>query len=590
MLKNNWWLLKRIWKYTPGFVVFMIIEGIVFGSYHAVSIFYTIKLFDALEYARSFAEIIRVIAAYSIFLLCFFLFHYWFADIYNPRMREKLHISMHSDMFKQAVRMDLEKYDNPEFYNDFIWAMDQSCTRAIDFLEDTGKLTNRIVSTTALVSVLLSVDVEMTILVLIAALIRIVLTVFVNRTNLECKKKLNPLGRKDEYIKRVFKLPDYAKELRITRVCDPLFREHTENMEEIKSINRRYGKKLALLFTVGYNISVIAESLLILLILYKVMVTKTLGISGFVVAVNATWKMSWLLGDMAEKIMKYHEHGIFVEKIITFFATEPKIQDGEKEAQDFECLVIKNLQFGYDAKKNAINHIDMEIRKGERIAIVGYNGAGKTTLTKLLMRLYDPNEGEILYNGENIKNYTLQSLREHIAAVFQDYRIFSCSLAENVAGGTCEMWQEEQVKEALMRSSFGDRLKTLPNGVYTQMTREFDNSGTELSGGEQQKVAIARAFFKDSDLVILDEPSSALDPDAEYALNQAISKYAEGKTVIFISHRLSTTRNVDRIYMFDGGKIVESGSHEELMKLNGKYAYMFGLQAEKYQNNTALMN
>ena len=178
-------------------------------------------------------------------------------------MREKLHISMHSDMFKQAVRMDLEKYDNPEFYNDFIWAMDQSCTRAIDFLEDTGKLTNRIVSTTALVSVLLSVDVEMTILVLIAALIRIVLTVFVNRTNLECKKKLNPLGRKDEYIKRVFKLPDYAKELRITRVCDPLFREHTENMEEMKSVNRHYGKKLALLFTVGYNISVIAESLLI---------------------------------------------------------------------------------------------------------------------------------------------------------------------------------------------------------------------------------------------------------------------------------------------------------------------------------------
>lgn len=582
MWKNNWWLLKKIWKFTPGFVVFMIIEGIVFGTHHAVSIIYAKQLFDALERASEFETIVNVILAYCIFQIFFFAFHYWFADTYNPKMREKLHIAMHGDMFKQAVRIDLEKYDSPEFYNDFIWAMDQSCKHAIDFLEDTGKLVNRIVSTTALVGVLFSVDGAMALMILVLAGIRIVLTVFINQTHLACKKEETPLGRKDEYIKRVFKLPDYAKELRITNVSAALFREHAENVEKLKDVNRKYGKKTAFLLSLAWNISGLGECSLILLILYKVMITQTLGISSFVVAVNASWKMSWLLSDMAEKIMKYHEHGIFVEKIITFYECEPKIRDGEKEAASFESLVIKNLQFGYDSKKKALDSIDMEIRKGERIAIVGYNGAGKTTLTKLLMRLYDPNEGEILYNGENIKEFTLKSLRNRIAAVFQDYRIFACTLAENVAGGKYEMGQEALVKDSLVRSSFGERMKSLPNGILTQMTREFDNAGTELSGGEQQKVAIARAFFKDADLVILDEPSSALDPDAEYALNQAISKYAEGKTVIFISHRLSTTRNVDRIYMFDGGKIVESGSHNELMKANGKYAYMFGLQAEKY--------
>lgn len=585
--KNNLWLLKKIWEYTPGFVVWMFVEGIIWGINHAVSIIYVKKLFDALEQARKFEAIAQVILSYAVFMLSFFAFHYWFADTYNPKMREKLHIAMHSDLFKQAVRIDLGKYDDPEFYNDFIWSMDQSCKLAIDFLEDTGKLINRIVSSFALIGVLLSVDKTMAMLIFLLVVIRIILIFFVNKISLACKKELNPLERKDEYIKRVFKLPDYAKELRITKVVRPLFKEHTNNIEQMKEVNRKYGEKLAVLMALIYGSSLMGESLLIILVLYKVLVMHTLGISGFVVAVNASWKMSWLLGDMAERLMKYHEHGIFVEKIITFLECEPQITDGRKEAEQFEALEIKNLKFGYDentSKKYAVNNISMRIQKGERIAIVGYNGAGKTTLTKLLMRLYDPTEGEILYNGENIKNYTISSLRRHVAAVFQDYRIFACSLAENVAGGKYQKDKEDLIKISLEKSSFGDRLASLPHGIDTQLTREFDKEGVQLSGGEQQKAAIARAFFKNADIVILDEPSSALDPDAEYALNQAISKYAEEKTVIFISHRLSTTRNADRIYMFEEGKIVESGTHEELIEANGKYAYMFHLQAERYQN------
>ena len=143
----------------------------------------------------------------------------------------------------------------------------------------------------------------------------------------------------------------------------------------------------------------------------------------------------------------------------------------------------------------------------------------------------------------------------------------------------------QKVLEALEKSTFSDKLGKLPNGIDTPLTREFADDGTCLSGGESQKVAIARAFYKDADLIILDEPSSALDPNAEYELNRAIAKYAADKTVIFISHRLSTTCHADRIYMFDNGKIVESGSHAELIAKNGKYAYMFNLQAEKYRNN-----
>ena len=224
----------------------------------------------------------------------------------------------------------------------------------------------------------------------------------------------------------------------------------------------------------------------------------------------------------------------------------------------------------------------MEIKKGEKIAFVGYNGAGKTTLTMLLMRLYDATEGEILWNEKNINNFAPESYREHIGAVFQDYKIFAAKLTENVLGGEYRLKDESRVIEALKAASFSDKLKELTDGINSELTTEFSKNGVGLSGGESQKIAIARVFAKPYELIIMDEPSSALDPIAEYELNQSILKNAENKTVIFISHRLSTTQMADRIYMFGEGKIIESGSHNELMSLNGKYAEMYKIQAKKY--------
>ena len=227
----------------------------------------------------------------------------------------------------------------------------------------------------------------------------------------------------------------------------------------------------------------------------------------------------------------------------------------------------------------------MKIVRGEKIAVVGYNGAGKTTLTKLIMRLYDVSGGEILYNGVNIKEYDLAEYRAKIASVFQDFKIFASSLAENVVADIYTPDMEERVKSALDKVDFIIDLDKLPNGLDTQLTKEFDDGGVNLSGGESQKVAIARVFAADSELMIMDEPSAALDPLAEYKLNHSILDRAsgDGKSVIFISHRLSTTRMADRIYMFADGRLIEQGSHENLMKQGGKYAEMFTMQASKYR-------
>ena len=585
-IKNNIWLLVKIWNYTPEYIIGMFIEGILWGLYHSISVIYVQTLFEELGRDVAFEMVAKVIIFYAVYLIIFYVFYYWYKDIYIPKVQEKLYIAMHGDLFKQAVRIDLAKYDNPEFYNDFIWSMDQSNSRAVSLMEDTGKLINRVVASVTLTGVLFCLDEFIAVSIIATAILRICLTYIMNKINNEYREQLNPLTRKSEYINRIFKLADYAKELRMTFVQKPILKEYNNNVDKRKRIIYRYEKKLAINKFWCTSISAICENGLIILILYKIMITGELGLSGFVAAVNACWKMFWFLEDMVDRLLKYHEHGLFIEKVMTFLSCEPLITDGLETALPFESLIIKNLKFSYgkgDTKKNIIDNINMEIRRGERIAIVGYKGAGKTTLTNLKMRLYDPDEGEILYNGKDIKEYTVSSLRKHIAAVFQDYRIFACTLAENVASGECPKENSQKVEDALTKSVFGEKLRMLPNGIQTQLTREFDDLGVNLSVGEQQKVAIARAFYKNADIIILDEPSSALDPDAEYELNNAISEYAETRTVIFISHRLSTTRNADRIYVFDEGKIVETGTHEELIAANGKYAYMFNLQAQNYR-------
>lgn len=583
-LGNVLWVIRAVLRHTPSYAILAAVEGLAWGINNSVGILFTKLLFDMLGNGTEFDSIMKLIVSYSIYLAAFYVFHvlYWY--IFNPKIRTKLQYLLMSEMFGQAVRIDLEKYDDPDFYNGFIWAMDASIGHVSGIIEAGGKIINRVVASFTLTGILMSVDPIMAFAVIAVSVIRMFLTSKRNKVNYAKKEEMNPLNKKDGYIARVFKLPDYAKDLRISHVRDNLLDELDKNTDEKVRVIKKYGNKSAWLWSIISSINEATTIGLLVFMLYKVMVTKTVELGGFAVAVNAVWKMSWLMSDFVVQITKVHEDALYIEKMRTFMECEPEILDGECEADSFEELEIKDLSFSYvKTDKYALKNVNMKIRKGEKIAIVGYNGAGKTTLTKLIMRLYDAKEGEILYNGKSLKEYTVESLRKNTAAVFQDYRIFAASIAENVVGGEFDAGDKDAVLTALGKSTFEDKLQKLEGGIDTHLTREFDNSGTQLSGGEAQKVAIARAFYKDAGLIILDEPSSALDPNAEYELNRAIAEYAEGRAVIFISHRLSTTRHADRIYMFDSGELVECGTHEELMALGGKYAYMFDLQAENYR-------
>ena len=244
---------------------------------------------------------------------------------------------------------------------------------------------------------------------------------------------------------------------------------------------------------------------------------------------------------------------------------------------------MKNVSFRYDgAEEDTLKEISFTIKQGERIALVGSNGSGKTTLVKLLLRLYDPREGEILLDGVNIKEMTLNSYRDCFSTVFQDFKLFSMSVRDNVLlREPCE-GDNELVIQALKESGAYDRVMRMPKGLDTVLTREFDDEGVNLSVGEAQKLSLARVFAEKAPFVILDEPSSALDPIAEYTMFENMMKATEGRSVLFISHRLSSAVLADRVILMDGGRITEIGTHEELMSMKGAYAEMFTRQAENY--------
>ncbi len=249
-----------------------------------------------------------------------------------------------------------------------------------------------------------------------------------------------------------------------------------------------------------------------------------------------------------------------------------------KENYEFE---FRNVTFTYPgASVPSLSGVNCRFRKGEKIAMVGRNGSGKTTFIKLLCRLCDPQEGEILLNGVDIRRLNYEEYLEFFSTVFQDYQIFALELGETVASEY--EYEEGNVVKALEDAGFGDRLKTLEDGLHTQLYKRFSEDGVELSGGESQKVAIARCLYKDAAFVVLDEPTAALDPVAEADIYQRMNEFTSSKGAIYISHRLSSCHFCDRIFVFQEGSIVETGTHEELLEAQGLYRKLWDAQARYY--------
>lgn len=608
IIRNNAVLFFKVCRFTPEYVMaHFLVEGIVVGFANSLDAVFTLKLFNALDRGDGFAIVARIIMWYALFKIAHIALSRAYHRVVKPICHYRINHKLHVELFEKTREIDVCCYDDPEFYNDFVWAMDEAAARAKKVIEDVAILVSRTITLVTIIGTLIAekIDTVVIVVILTMSVIGCVVNYIGTKVRYEHQKEGKPLFRKRGYINRVYHLPDYAKEIRLSRADDLLLREADENNDDIVKLQRKYGLKYFLLYGLFYSFAMQAVQLGIVVYMFFRLLEGAMPVGLFAATVGLIWRVNGSINSFTETLMKFAEHSLYLEKYYGFLNYKPKVVGGGKEVPEFESLELKDVTFSYDFSSNpkyqwhksdhkkpegdnvgsgdALKGIDLKISRGEKIAIVGYNGAGKTTLIKLLMRLYDPTSGEILYNGRNVTEYDLPAYREKIGCVFQDFKIFSTTIAENVMSGAYDEERDAQkVARSLDAVGFGEKLGTLELGTKTLLTREFDKSGTNLSGGESQKVAIARVFARPYELWIMDEPSSALDPVAEYELNNSILQYAEGKTVIFISHRLSTTRMADRIYMFDSGRLIEVGSHDELMDRGGKYAQMFRLQAEKY--------
>ncbi len=584
VFRNTAWLFSAAWKIAPRFVVTYFVCALLNAVWGVLEAWYIKEIFNRLDSGAPLGEILRLILVVALLTILIIAATRTFWEVGYERQQLMLRCGVHLKLFDHAISLDLGKYEIPEFYNDFIWAMNNADRTVCSVLDTLWQMIMRLTGGTAILVILLDLDLLVAAVVLASAGIGIVCSAYVKKQNYEYDMACRRARRVSDYVCRVHDMPDYAKELRISEASTVLDKLYEESLEERRSVIGKYKRRAALCGMIWNTTGAVKDNGLLLLLLYQLLVAKTLPLGGFALAVTASWRVSSALKTLFNAFTDLSKHSLYIDKLRVFLDTKTAVPSGEEQPGDFESIEFCHVGFAYADGTPVLYDVSFRIDKGRKIALVGYNGAGKTTLIKLLMRFYDVTDGAILYNGTDIRAYDLAAYRAKIAAVFQDYKIFAATVAENVAGGICAEEDRPRVTAALNEATFGDRLAKLDDGIDTPLTREFDERGVNLSGGEAQKIAIARAFFRRAAVTVMDEPSAALDPVAEYELNAHIREALEDDTVIFISHRLSTTRDADEIFVLDGGSVAEHGSHDALMRRGGSYASLFNLQAEKYRS------
>ena len=588
-LSNNVYALRMIHEASPVMIPFLLLVSVLDSLSNTLINLYIFKyVLDALKDGVALTEILLTVGImFTISAGTPILRHiYW--QWFYPVAFAKVGCSIQKKLQKKASEVELACYERPEFFDTFIKASDAATERAIKVMETLDELVFALTSVISKVVLVVSVSPIFLPLAVAPAIATIFLGKMMNQLRFDRDMAIKEETRRRGYVRRTFYLADFSKEMRLTDMQSVMMRRMQENTNTLWNISKRYGKKIMRLNPFVYTIPYWAISYLgvVLLSAWFTLEKGTMSVGDCFIVINSITQISSGLEWLFESIINFDQHALYMENVRKFLDYPVAIPEDEtaEAPRDFGTLSLRGVGFTYEgAEKSALSNLSFDIKRGEKIAIVGHNGAGKTTLVKLLMRLYDVTEGEILLDGKNIKDLRVSAYRDLFGTVFQDCHLFSVSVAENVLlRGDVTEDDRNAVREALRESDALERVDALENGMDTTVTKEFDENGVVFSGGEAQKIAIARIFAGNCKIAILDEPSSALDPIAESKMYDNMFRACRDKTVIFISHRLSSATMADKIYLFENGAIAECGTHSELLSLGGKYAEMWHKQAQKY--------
>jgi ATP-binding cassette subfamily B protein len=487
---------------------------------------------------------------------------------------------------RHAAHLDLASYEDPVFYDKLERARVQATDR-IGMIHAVGTVIQQsIIATTFSVSLMLYSP------WLLLILIVCVVPAFLGESHFaflgySLNFRQTPTRRQLDYLRVLGASKESAKELKLFGLGDFVSSEYQRLSNEIYDQNvrlagRRFrlGALLSVLSSLGYYGA------------YSWVVYQTvngrLSIGTMTFLAGAIAGASSNIQSIFSTFSSIADQALFLTDLLEFFAVKPKIvsRPGALPAPRpiRQGFVFENVGFAYPGNSRLVlKELNLRLEPGERIALIGENGQGKTTIVKLLTRLYDPTYGHILLDGEDLRSYSIEDLHKEIGVIFQDFMRYEMAVRSNIGVGRIHDLDNSDAVEIAARKSLADAVvRRLPGGYDQMLGRRFEG-GVDLSGGEWQKVALARAYLRDAQLLILDEPTAALDARSEYEVFQRFAELTSGKMAVLISHRFSTVRMADRIVVLDEGQIVEEGSHDRLISLHGRYAQLFELQASSYR-------
>ncbi|TAF66141.1 MAG: ABC transporter ATP-binding protein [Cytophagales bacterium] len=489
-------------------------------------------------------------------------------------------------LMQHAARLDLPQFEDATFYDKLERARRQTISRTMLMSQLLAQLQDTI--TLVALTVGLVLFNPWLILILVIAVVPSFLSEnYFNRSSYSLARSWTPERRELDYLRYIGASDETAKEVKIFGISDFLIERFRLLATKFYLMNRQLAIKRALWGSFFNALGNAGYYTAFAYIVYQALIGK-ISIGDLTFLAGSFRQMQSILQGILARFTSIAESALYLQDFFDFFAMQPLITSpAQPEAMPEilkEGFIFENVGFKYpNTERWAIRNVSFHLKAGEKLALVGENGAGKTTLVKLLARLYDADEGRIFLDGKDIKNYDLKEYREKVGVIFQDYVRFQLNISENIAIGKIEERQNQTLIQRAAQQSLADTvIEKLPE-KYQQMLGKRFNNGVELSGGEWQKVAIGRAYMRDAQLVILDEPTAALDARAEYEVFQRFAELTKGKTAVLISHRFSTVRMADRILVLKGGFLQEIGTHEELLANKGLYSELFTLQANGYK-------
>jgi len=589
-LRNTPPVLKIVWQSGPGVVVFGLVAR-VFASLLPLALLWIPKLIvDAIVHARVANQPVSprlwwlVAAEFSLAVLTGILARA--IDYSDSLLADKYTRHVSIQVMKHAAELDLIAYEDPVFYDRLERARVQATDR-LGMIQQIGRLIQLVITTITL-SVTIIVYSPWLMLLLIAG----VLPAFLGESHFAFlgyakNFRQTPVRRQLDYLRLVGGSKEAAKELKLFGLSNFLTQRFTRLSDKIYEENVALSRRK---LVAGAFLSVIAYMgyySAYAFVIWRT-VTGAYSIGLWYLLSGAILQASNNLQQIFSTLSGIADQALFLTDLLAFFEMQPTIRSKQNALPAPRPIVegfeFRNVSFRYPGTSRLVlNGLNFHLRPGERVALIGENGEGKTTIVKLITRLYDPTEGQVLLDGVDLREYRLEDLYREIGVIFQDFMRYEMTARENIAVGRIEEIDNLKMLESAARKSLADAVIAKIPGGYDQMLGRRFETGVDLSGGEWQKVALARAYLRDAQLLILDEPTAALDARSEFEVFQRFAELTAGKMALFISHRFSTVRMADRIVVLENGRIAEEGTHDELASLGGRYKEMFEMQAASYR-------